>query len=315
MRIVFMGTPEFSVPTLAAICDAGHDVIAVYSQPPRAAGRGQSERKSPVHKFADAAGITVHTPVSFKAASDVETFQDLEADAAVVVAYGLIVPRSILDAPKLGCYNMHASALPRWRGAAPIQRAIMSGDTHTAAIAMRMEAGLDTGPICLSEQIAIGENMTAGELHDVLATTGASVMVEALKKLEAGELQETPQDEEGVTYAAKIEKAEARLDFDRPARDVHNHVRGLSPFPGAWFEVARNDKSERIKVLRSICVDNETPVTASYPPGTVTDGPCLTIQCNPGTVQFTELQRAGKRPCPAHDVLCGFPMPAGEQLS
>ncbi|MEO1544892.1 MAG: methionyl-tRNA formyltransferase [Pseudomonadota bacterium] len=314
MRIVFMGTPEFSVPTLSAVCEVGHDVVAVYSQPPRAAGRGQSERKSPVHAWAAERGIQVYTPVSFRNEADIQAFEDLKADAAVVIAYGLLLPQRILDAPKLGCYNMHASALPRWRGAAPIQRAIMAGDTETAAMVMRIELGLDTGPICCSQTVQISTTMTAGELHDELAQTGAKVMVDALQSLEKGTLTQTPQPEEGITYAAKIEKSEARLDFNQPATDVHNHVRGLSPFPGAWFEVERNGKRERIKALRSKCIETETAPTSSAPAGSVTDGECLSIRCNRGTVQFTELQRAGKRPCPSHDVLCGFPMPAGERL-
>src|SRR5690606_10201857 len=231
-----MGTPEFAVPTLAEIMAAGHDVVAVYTQPPRPAGRGMGERKSPVHLQAKSSGIPVFTPKTLRSATEQEVFRSHNADVGVVVAYGLILPKPILEAPAYGCLNLHASALPRWRGAAPIQRAIMAGDTERAVMVMRMDEGRVTGPICVAERVPIGSNTTAGELHDELARVGASLMVRALAALERGSLDATPQPDTGVTYAAKIDKAEARIDFTRPAREVHNLIRGLSPAPGAWFE-------------------------------------------------------------------------------
>lgn len=307
LRIVFMGTPDFAVPTLAEIVGAGHEVVAVYSQPPRAAGRGMAERKSPVHTFAETADIPVFTPTNFKEAPEQAAFAAHGADAAVVVAYGLLLPRSVLEAPRLGCFNLHASALPRWRGAAPIQRAIMAGDAETAAMVMRMEQGLDTGPICLGEHVTIGADETAGELHDVLAARGASLMVRALAALERGSLDCQPQPEDGVTYARKIEKAEARIDFSQPAHDVHNLVRGLSPFPGAWFEAGPEGKRERFKVLRASLAEG------AGAPGEVLDE-ALTVACGAGAVRLIELQRAGKRPMPAAEVLRGFPIPPGTRL-
>jgi methionyl-tRNA formyltransferase len=307
LRIVFMGTPDFAVPTLAEIVGAGHQVVAAYSQPARAAGRGMAERKSPVQTFAETAGILVLTPNNFKSADTQAAFAAHAADAAVVVAYGLLLPAPVLAAPRLGCFNLHASKLPRWRGAAPIQRAIMAGDSETAVMAMRMGQGLDTGPVCLAEQVAIGADQTAGELHDVLAQRGASLMLRALSALERGSLDCTPQAADGVTYAKKIDKAEARIDFHANARDVHNRIRGLSPFPGAWFEAGEDGKRERIKVLRAVVVEG------SGTPGTVLDD-MLTIACGSGAVRLIELQRAGKTPMPAADVLRGFPLPRGTQL-
>ena len=307
LRIVFMGTPDFAVPTLAEVVGAGHQVIAAYSQPARAAGRGMAARKSPVQMFAETAGIPVLTPDNFKSVDAQAAFAAHAADAAVVVAYGLLLPAAVLTAPRLGCFNLHASKLPRWRGAAPIQRAIMAGDTETAVMAMRMQQGLDTGPVCLAEQIAIGADQTAGELHDVLAQRGASLMVRALAALERGSIDCTPQAADGVTYAKKIDKAEARIDFSADARDVHNRIRGLSPFPGAWFEAGRDGKRERIKVLRAVVVE------AIGTPGMVLDDQ-LTIACGAGAVRFIELQRAGKTPMRAADVLRGFPLPPGAQL-
>jgi methionyl-tRNA formyltransferase len=305
MRIVFMGTPDFAVPTLRAILAAGHQVTAVYTRAPRPAGRGMAERKSPVHVIADQAGLPVLTPRSLKDATEQHAFAAHRADVGVVVAYGLILPRPVLEGPHGGCVNLHASALPRWRGAAPISRAIMAGDGSTAATVMRMDEGLDTGPICLAEPVPIGPDMTAGELHDVLAERGAALMVQALAAIERGALPCTPQPATGITYAAKIDKAETGIDFTRSAREVHNHVRGLSPFPGAWF--AAGEKRERIKVLRSRIA------SASGPPGTVLDG-VPTVACGEGAVQLVELQRAGKRPMSAEEVLRGFPLPAGMRL-
>jgi len=308
LRIVFMGTPDFAVPTLAEIVGAGHEVVAVYSQPPRAAGRGMAERKSPVHTFAETADIPVFTPTNFKDAAEQAAFAARGADAAVVVAYGLLLPTSVLEAPRLGCFNLHASALPRWRGAAPIQRAIMAGDAETAVMVMRMEQGLDTGPVCLGEHVAIGGDETAGELHDVLAARGASLMVRALSALERGSLDCQAQPEDGVTYARKIEKAEARIDFGLPAHSVHNLIRGLSPLPGAWFEAGPEGKRERFKVLRASLAEGEGA------PGEVLDE-ALTVACGTGAVRLIELQRAGKRPMPAAEVLRGFAIPRGTRLS
>ena len=307
LRIVFMGTPEFSVPMLAEIVAAGHEVVAVYAQPPRPAGRGMAERKSPVQVLAESYGIPVFTPKSLKGETEQETFRQHDADVAVVVAYGLILPPAVLQAPRLGCLNMHASALPRWRGAAPIQRAIMAGDRETAAMVMQMDEGLDTGPICLVERVPIGPDVTAGDLHDHMARIGAGLMVRALVALERDSLNATPQPEAGVTYAAKIEKSEARIDFTRPAPDVHNLIRGLSPFPGAWFEVGPADKRERVKVLRSQLAD------ASGPAGTVLDDQ-LTIACGEGAVRLILLQRAGRKPMGVAEFLRGYDLPPGTQL-
>jgi methionyl-tRNA formyltransferase len=307
LRIVFMGTPEFAVPLLSEILTAGHEVAAVYTQPPRPAGRGMSERKSAVHAFADGAGIPVVAPKSLKGEAEQQAFARHRADVAVVVAYGLILPKPVLDAPRHGCLNLHASALPRWRGAAPIQRAIMAGDTETAATVMRMEAGLDTGPICLEERVPIEPDMTAGELHDFLAGRGARLMARALASLERGTLQCQAQVTDGVTYAAKIGKDEGRIDFGRRAIEVHNHIRGLSPVPGAWFEVASGDKPERVKVLRA------SLAKGAGAPGTVLDDR-LTIACGGGAIRVLKAQRAGKRPMTAEELLRGFGLPAGTRL-
>lgn len=310
LRLIFMGTPDFSVPALSELVAAGHDIAAVYSQPPRPSGRrGLETRPSPVHRYAEAAGLPVFTPVSLKSEIEQETFASHGADAAVVVAYGLLLPSAILNAPKLGCFNIHASALPRWRGAAPIQRAIMAGDDTTAVMIMRMEEGLDTGPVCLGEHVPIEGDETAGQLHDRLSVLGGSLIVRAISALERGSLDCQPQSSEGVTYAAKIAKAEARIDFTRPAVEVHNLIRGLAPFPGAWFEAASEPgrPPERIKVLRS-ALDN-----GSGAPGTVL-GETLTIACGDGAVRLIELQRAGKKPMLAADFARGFGMSAGFQV-
>lgn len=302
-----MGTPQFSVPVLEAILAAGHEVVAVYTQPPRPAGRGMAESKSPVHAAAGKHGLTVITPKNFKAEEDRAVFAGLRADAAVVVAYGLLLPEAVLNAPRLGCYNLHASKLPRWRGAAPIQRAIMAGDDVTAVMVMRMEKGLDTGPICLSHEIAITEDMTAATLHDALSQAGAPLMVEALRQLEAGTLRQTPQPEHGVTYAAKIDKAEARIDFARPAREVAAHIRGLSPFPGAWTNIGSGSAQERLKVLNAVAVQG------AGEPGEVLDGE-LTVACAQGAVRLTQVQRAGKKPVSAGEFLHGLPLGAGSRI-
>ncbi len=310
LRVVFMGTPDFAVPTLAAMVAAGHQVVAVYTQPPRPAGRGLGERKSPVQRFAEQAAIPLLVPRSLRNAAEQQTFCGLQADVAVVVAYGLILPKPVLAAPRAGCLNLHASALPRWRGAAPIQRAIMAGDTETAATVMQMDEGLDTGPVCLEERVAIGPDMTAGDLHDVLAQRGARLMVRALGEIEHGRLAGVPQPAAGATYAAKIGKGEAAIDFSRPAQEVHNHVRGLSPVPGAWFEMAAgpHGAAERIRVLRTALADGAGPA------GTVLDG-SLAVACGESAVQLLEIQRAGKRPMSAAEFLRGYPIAPGTRLS
>ena len=307
LDIVFMGTPDFAVPVLDAVAAAGHRVIAVYSQPPRPAGRGLSEAKSPVHRRAEAMGIPVRTPKNFKAESDRAEFASLKADAAVVVAYGLLLPAAVLDAPRFGCFNVHASKLPRWRGAAPIQRAIMAGDTVTAVNIMRMDEGLDTGPVCLGRDVPISADTTAGDLHDTLSALGAELMVEALAQLEAGTLKATPQPHDGVTYAAKIDKRETRIDFGKPAHEVADHIRGLSPYPGAWFEASLGAKPERIKVLRA------SAISQNGEPGVLLDGE-LTIACGESAVRIEELQRAGKQPMKASDFLRGMRLAPGTRL-
>ena len=306
LRIIFMGTPEFSVPTLKALVDAGHEVVAAYTQPPRPAGRrGLELQKSPVHLASEALGIPVLTPVNFKAEEDRETFRGMKADVAVVVAYGLLLPEPILAGTRLGCYNGHASLLPRWRGAAPIQRAIMAGDAETGIMVMKMDKGLDTGPVALTHRVPIGADMTGGELHDLLMLAGGPLMAEAMDRLERGDLPLTPQAEEGVLYAAKIDKAETRIDFTRPAGDVHNHIRGLSPFPGAWFELEVAGRAERVKVLSSALADGQGA------PGTVLDGDDLVISCGQGAVRLVRVQKAGGKPLAAADFLRGTPVAAG----
>lgn len=309
LRIIFMGTPEFSVPTLEGLKQAGHDIVAVYTQPPRPGGRrGLDLVKSPVHQAAELLGIPVFTPANFKDPEEREKFRALNADVAVVVAYGLLLPEAVLTGTRLGCYNGHASLLPRWRGAAPIQRAIMEGDEKTGMMVMQMEKGLDTGPVALTREVEIGENMTAGELHDKLMLVGARAMVEAMGKLEAGDLPLTPQPQEGVLYAAKIDKGETRIDFSKPGRDVHNHIRGLSPFPGAWFEAEINGRPERIKVLASEMGEGRGR------PGMVLDD-ALTVACGDGAVRLLKLQKAGGKPLAAADFLRGTPIPAGMRLA
>jgi len=307
LRIVFMGSPEFSVPTLAEIMGAGHDVVAAYCQPPRPAGRGMAERKSPVHLFAQSAGIPVLTPKRLKDQAEQQVFASHQADVAVIVAYGLLLPGPVLTSPRDGCLNLHPSALPRWRGAAPIQRAVMSGDEQTAVMIMRMDEGLDTGPICLAEAVAIGLNVTVGELQDVLARRGADLMVRALAALERGSLDCTAQPKSGITYAAKISKAESRIDFAKPARDVHNLIRGISPFPGAWFEISHGGINERIKVLRSALAEG------AGAPGEVLDE-SLTVACGDDAVRLVELQRAGKKPMRTEEFLRGFSLVRGTRL-
>ncbi|MFG1300553.1 methionyl-tRNA formyltransferase [Xanthobacter sp. V3C-3] len=305
MRIVFMGTPDFAVPTLSEIVGRGHEVAAVYTRAPAPAGRrGLDLTPSPVHRVAELFGIPVLTPKSLRGEEAATAFRAHDADVAVVVAYGLILPQAILDAPRLGCLNLHGSLLPRWRGAAPIQRAIMAGDRETGVAVMRMEAGLDTGPVGLVERIPIGADMTAGELHDRMMVLGADLMGRALAALERDGLAFTPQPEAGVAYAAKIEKAETRIDWSLPAGEVHNRIRGLSPFPGAWFALA---DGTRVKVLRSALAEG------TGAPGTALDGG-LAIACGSGAVRLVELQKAGKQAGPADAFLRGNPVPAGTVL-
>ncbi|MER8700776.1 methionyl-tRNA formyltransferase [Mesorhizobium sp. M1273] len=309
MRVIFMGTPEFSVPTLRAIAGAGHELAAVYAQPPRAGGRrGLELTPSPVQREAERLGIEVRSPVSLKGEAEQEAFRALGADVAVVVAYGLLLPKPILEAPRLGCLNGHASLLPRWRGAAPIQRAIMAGDTETGMMVMRMEEGLDTGPVAMVEKCAIGPDMTAGDLHDRLMVLGASLIVQALERLERNTLTFTTQAEVGVTYAKKIDKSETRIDWLRPAGDVHNQIRGLSPFPGAWCEAEIGGRVERLKLLRSTLSQG-----AGEPGGILDDR--LTVACGSGAIRPVEVQRAGARPIAAQEFLRGAKLEKGMKLS
>ncbi len=301
MRVIFMGTPDFSVPVLEALVAAGHEVAAVYCQPPRRAGRGKKERPSPVQARAEELGLEVRHPVSLKGAEEQAEFAALQADVAVVVAYGLILPRAILDAPARGCLNIHASLLPRWRGAAPIQRAIMAGDAETGVCIMQMEPGLDTGPVLLRRSTPIAPGDTTGSLHDRLSKMGAEAIVEALDRIDT--LHPEPQPDEGVTYASKIDKAEARVDWTRPAAEVDALIRGLSPFPGAWIE----HEGERIKLLASELAEGEGA------PGEVLDDR-LTVACGTGAVRLLRLQRAGRGAQDAEAVLRGLKLPAGTRL-
>lgn len=298
LRVVLMGTPDFAVPTLSEIIGQGHEVVAVYTRAPKPAGRGMDEQKTPVHRLADRFGIPVFTPRTLRDEQAQADFASLGADVAVVVAYGLILPKPVLDAPALGCLNLHGSLLPRWRGAAPIQRAIMAGDAETGVMVMRMDEGLDTGPVAMVERIAIGPDMTAQDLHDRMASLGADLMVRALAALDRGSLSFVPQADEGVTYAAKIDKAEARIDWSRPAAEIHNKVRGLSPFPGAWFEADLGKGRERVKVLRT------TLAAGTGAPGTLVDND-LTVACGEGAVRLVEVQRAGAKAMKAIDFLNG----------
>jgi methionyl-tRNA formyltransferase len=307
LRLVFMGTPDFAVPTLCEIVGAGHDVAAVYTRAPKPAGRGMALQPSPVEREARRFGLPVLTPKTLRTPEAEAAFRAHSADAAVVVAYGLILPRPILDAVPLGCFNLHASLLPRWRGAAPINRAVMAGDNETGVMAMRMEEGLDTGPVAMAERLPIAPDATAGDLHDVLARLGADLMVRALGALERGTLTLTAQPDAGVTYAAKIDKTGTRIDWTRPWRDVHDHIRGLSPFPGAWFELAQDGKPLRVKVLRT------TRGEGTGAPGTLLDNR-LTVACGDGAVRILDLQRAGARAMQAEEFLRGTPLAPGTRF-
>lgn len=303
LRLAFMGSPTFALPALEALLAAGHDVACVYSQPPRPAGRGKQERPTPVHAFAASRGIEVRTPKSLKRPEAQAAFAALNLDAAIVVAYGLILPKAVLDAPRLGCFNLHGSLLPRWRGAAPIQRAIMAGDAETGVQVMRMEEGLDTGPILASAKTPIAPDDTTRSLHDRLAAMGAPLLIETLAQIEQGTARETPQPEEGVTYAHKITPDEARIDWRRPAREIDCAIRGLSPHPGAWFELG----GQRIKVLQSRLGQG------SGAPGEALDD-ALTICCGEGAVQLLTVQREGRAPLAADAYLRGAPVPKGTLL-
>jgi len=304
MRVVFMGTPDFSVPVLDALVEAGHEVAAVYCQPPRPAGRGKKDRPTPVHARAQALGLSVRHPSTLRSAEEQAGFAALNADVAVVVAYGLILPRAILDAPAKGCLNIHASLLPRWRGAAPIHRAVMAGDRETGVCIMQMEAGLDTGPVLLSRATQIGPQETTGDLHDRLSRMGSDLIVEALSRLD--DLRPVPQPDQGVCYADKVDKAEAAVDWTRSAEAVDRQIRGLSPAPGAWTTIS----GQRVKLLRSGIADG------AGVPGAVLDQAQdgLTVACGTGALRITRLQRAGRGAQDAAEFLRGMPLEPGARF-
>lgn len=303
LRLIFMGSPAFALPALEALHAAGHEIAAVYCQPPRAAGRGMALKKGPVHERAEALGLEVRTPLSLKSDEEQRAFAGLKADVAVVVAYGLLLPKPILEAVPHGCFNLHPSLLPRWRGAAPLQRAIMAGDTQTGIAVMRMEEGLDTGPICREETFPLNDKITAAELHDALAARGAALMVEALDSLQQKGLQCRPQSSEGIVYAPKISKAEAKIDFTKPARTVLRHIHALSPFPGAWVEMA----GARVKILQA------EPAQGQGKPGSVLDAD-LAIACGQGAIRPILLQREGKQAMARAEFLRGNPVARGIEL-
>lgn len=308
LRLIFMGTPEFAVPTLLALHGHGHEIVAVYTRAPKPAGRGMKLQPSPVEREARRLGIPVLTPTTLKTPDALEQFRAHNADAAVVVAYGMILPQAILDAPPLGCFNLHGSLLPRWRGAAPINRAIMAGDAESGVMVMKMDVGLDTGDVAMAERVPISDTMTAADLHDALAPIGADLMVRAMGGLERGSLQLTRQSEQGVTYAAKIEKAEAKIDWKRPARGVLRHIHGLSPFPGAWCEAGIDGEAARLKILRC------EPAKGAGTPGELLDDH-LTVACGNGAIRILELQRAGGKPMRAAEFLRGTPLKAGARFA
>ena len=308
LRLIFMGTPEFAVPTLLELVAHGHEIAAVYTRAAKPAGRGMKLQPTPVEVEARRLGIPVLTPTTLKTPEALEQFRAHNADAAVVVAYGMILPQAILGTPKLGCFNLHASLLPHWRGAAPINRAIMAGAIETGVMVMRMDAGLDTGDVAMAERMAITDAMTAADVHDALARLGGDLMARAMSGLERGKLQLTKQSAEGVTYATKIEKAEARIDWNRPAREVLRHIHGLSPFPGAWCEMAIEGEQVRVKILRCAMVDR------SGVSGEVLDDR-LAVACRQGAIRILELQRAGKQPMKADEFLRGTPVKAGARVA
>jgi len=309
LRLIFMGTPDFAVPTLLELAAHGHEIVAVYTRAPKPGGRrGLQLQPTPIEQEARRLGIRVLTPKTLKTAEALEEFRGHDADAAVVVAYGMILPQAILDVPPLGCFNLHASLLPRWRGAAPINRAIMAGDAETGVMVMRMDVGLDTGDVAMAERLAITDAMTASDLHDQLARLGADLMVRAMAALDRGGLTLTKQAGEGVTYAAKIDKAEARIDWARPADEVLRQIHGLSPFPGAWSEVQVEDAPMRVKILRC------EPVEGTGLPGVVLDDH-LTVACAEGALRIVELQRAGRAPMKAIEFLRGTPLRDGARFA
>jgi methionyl-tRNA formyltransferase len=308
LRLIFMGTPDFAVPTLLELAAHGHEIAAVYTRAAKPAGRGMKLQPTPVEQEARRLGIPVLTPTTLKTPEAERQFRAHNADAAVIVAYGMILPQTILDAPPLGCFNLHASLLPRWRGAAPINRAIMAGDTETGVMVMKMDAGLDTGDIAMAERIAITNVMTAADLHDALARLGGDLMVRAMGALERGMLQLTKQSGDGVTYAAKIEKAEARIDWNKPARAVLRHIHGLSPFPGAWCEMPIEGEQVRVKILRCAMMDR------AGVSGEVLDDH-LAVACKEGAIRILELQRAGKQPMKAEEFLRGTPLKPPTRLA
>jgi len=308
LRLIFMGTPDFAVPTLRALHAHGHEIAAVYTRAAKPAGRGMKLQPTPVEAEARRLGLAVLTPATLKTAQAEAEFRAHNADAAVVVAYGLILPQAILDVPRLGCFNLHASLLPRWRGAAPINRAIMEGDSETGVMVMKMDAGLDTGDVAMAARLAISDAVTAADLHDALAPVGGELMVEAMDALEHGKLQLERQSEAGATYAAKIDKAEARIDWNRPARAVLRHIHGLSPFPGAWCEIGLEGEAARFKILRCVIADG------AGAPGEVLDGH-LTVACQQGAIRILQLQRAGRQPMQAEEFLRGTPLQPPLRLS
>jgi methionyl-tRNA formyltransferase len=307
LRLIFMGTPEFAVPTLRALAEHGHEIVAVYTRAPKRSGRGMQLQPTPVEQEANRLKIPVSRPTTLKTSEALQEFDAYGAHATVVVAYGMILPQAILDAPKLGCFNLHASLLPRWRGAAPIQRAIMAGDTESGVMVMKMDVGLDTGDVAMAERVAITDAMTAADLHDALAPLGAGLMARAMGALERGDLRLTPQSDHGVTYAAKIDKAEARTDWARPARAVLRHIHGLSPFPGAWCEMPIEGEA-RVKILRCELAEG------SGAPGELLDDR-LTVACKDGAIRIIELQRAGRQPMQADEFLRGTPLKPPARLN
>jgi methionyl-tRNA formyltransferase len=308
MRLAFLGTPDFSVAALSALVDAGHEIACVYSQPPAPRGRGQTLKPSPVHAFAEQHGIPVRTPASMRDPAEIEAFRALGLDAAVVVAFGQILPREVLEAPRLGSFNVHASLLPRWRGAAPIQRALMAGDALTGVQVMRMTEGLDEGPVLATATVRIGPSDTAATLHDRLAAAGAELIAATLPDIEAGRAVATPQAQDGVTYAKKIRAREARLDWARPAAEVDRKIRGLSPYPGAWFELPTDKGPVRVKALLSAVED------AGGAPGTTLDDRLL-VACGEDAVRLLRVQREGRGPQDAEAFLNGTAVPAGTRLA
>jgi len=304
LKVIFMGTPEFALPTLKALVKSQHTIMAVYTQPPRPAGRGQKERASPVHAYALSENLSVHTPASLKDAETQQRFHDHKADVAIVAAYGLLLPQAILEGTRIGCINVHPSLLPRWRGAAPIQRTVMAGDKETGVVIMQMDAGLDTGDMLLTKRFTIPDEMNAGQLHNTLAEMAGPMVIETLEELTGGHILRVKQPETGITYAKKITKEECRIDWKESAVAIHNKIRGLNPHPGAYFVY----KGEAIKILNT----NSAPRSLQAP-GTVIDGH-LSIACGAGALSLLEVQRPGKKPMPAGEMLKGYPIPAGTIL-